>query len=578
MTIFPVARSEGAGDSPACVSARESDRAWTIVAALMLAAMLTSFSVVAADPTDSELPTSYAVPDDGAAPFSLNDNPLAHDPGFNSGNYFADAFSGSSSNYYLGRKLVRLANGDVIVAGLVPKVGGTNVPGRFHLGLVRYNSAGQRVAWTNPGGNGHFGNQYITFAYANVDDPGVTEVVDIVASDTAQGRFYVLLNYQYGDVTSVAVAAFTFAGAFVDIKFAFETPAHETGAGLVYYREGFGETYKLAVIGTRFETTKGRPVYRRYDVSGSSMVSEEGPRDIHPTTGPCSTNIQTGGCTATAVTSVQWSAFEWLPPRIYVAGVVTRNLNPDDTDFFVTRIMGGPAAGAGFWDASFGTGGTREVAFDVGGNLRDHVTGVAARRGGPDPAQPLGNNTGDEIYVVGQVAQACTPGIGIAAFNHNGTSADFGAFGKQRFGGQALPCNQYLFESADYANAVVYDNDRLVIVGFSAYERICVPIGSPCEDGVDPMMAIVRGRDGWVQEHRDFPVQPGNRVRHGGLYDVVAGGGGYTATGDDRYFATDPNVPGRQEFTTARFRLDRIFGNGLDCGSGFPDPNPAGCN
>src|SRR5690606_27218489 len=323
-------------------------------------------------------------------------------------------------------------------------------------------------------------------------------------------------------------------------------------------------------------TTKGRPVYRRYNAG--TLAAETAAQDIHPASGPCSTTIQSGGCIATAVTSVQWTAFEWLPPRIYVAGVITHNLTPDDTDFFVTRIKGGTGTGVGSWDPSFGSGGTRAVLFDVGGNKRDYVTGVAARRGGPDPSQPLGNNTGDEIYVVGQVAQACTPGIGIAAFNHNGTPATFGTGGKLRFGGQNVPCNQVLFESADFANAVIYDNDRLVIAGFSVYERICFPIGSPCEDAVDPMLAIVRARDSVVQEIRDFPVQPGNRIRHGGLYDVVVGNGGYTVTGDNRYFDSDPVRPGRQEVITGRFRLDRIFGNGVDCNNGWPAQVFPGCS
>jgi hypothetical protein len=553
---------------------RHSLRSMAGAMALIVFSLLVGLPAIAFDGRTGDVVVSNSPGE--PVPFALSDVPVAHDSSFNGGSYFGDAFAGPTSNYYLGRKLVRLGNGDVIVAALVPHTTGSNVAGRWNLGLVRYNSAGQRVAWANPGANGHFGNQYIVTP--NLQIAAYTEVVDIVASETAQNRFYVMLNTIAQDGTAgVNIIAFDYQGAFQGAVSPFlNLPGSQTGAGLVYYRQGFGETYKLVVIGTRFDNGKGRPIYLRMNAFG--FASETGVEDIHPTVGPCSTNTQTGGCIATAVTSVQWSAFEWLPPRIYVAGVITRNLAPDDTDFFVTRIKGGTGTGVGAWDPSFGTGGTQSALFDVGGNLRDYVTGVAARRGGPDPAQPLGNNTGDEIYVVGQVAQACTPGIGIAAFNHNGTPADFGAFGKQRFGGQALPCNQYLFESADYANAVIYDNDRLVIVGFSAYERVCLPPGSPCEDGVDPMIAIVRGRDGLIQEHRDFPVQPGQRIRHGGLYDVVIGGGGYTVTGDNRYFNSDPNVPGRQEVTTARFRLDRIFGNGLDCGGGFPDPNPAGCN
>lgn len=550
---------------------------------VMAAAVVVTLGALS-PPTSAQAPVAptHAPPDKAIATESSpvttaasTDDPLAHDRGFAGGNFFGDAFAGSPSNYNLGRRLVRLPNGDVVSAGLVAHVGASNTVGR-NLGLVRYNSAGQRIAWTNPGSGGHFSNQYIITP--NQANASYTEVVDIVATATAQDRIFVLLNTDTpGGNKNINIIAFGFDGSFRGAVSPFlNTPGDKTGAGLVYYREGLAETYKLVVIGTRFDTTKGRVIYRRMNAAGFDY--ETAVQDVHPTNGPCSVNIQTGGCIATSVTSVTWSAFDWLPPRIYVAGVTTHNSDPNATNFFVTRIIGGNNTGVGYADSSFGTGGTREVLFDVVPNGRDYATGVAARRGPPDPSQPLGNNTGDEVYVVGQVAQQCTPGIGVAAFNHNGTPADFGTGGKLRFGGQDAPCNQFLRESADFAHAVVYDGDRLVIAGMSVYEPFCLP-GNTCEDNVDPMMAIVRGRDAVIQEHRDFPVQPGGRNRHGGLYDVVVTGAGtYAVTGDGRFPASHATYPGGQEFITTRLQLDRIFANGTDCGGGYPAPSWPGCN
>lgn len=502
-----------------------------------------------------EPPGSNATTNDPYAVSSLTDMPIAQDPGFNSGFYFGDAFSNTDSNYIRGRKIARLANGDVVVAGLVAHIGAVNTAGN-NLGLVRYNSAGQRVPWANPGASGHYNNEYIVIP--NQATAGYTEIVDILATGAPQNRILVLINLtdsQGG--RSVMLRSFDYNGTAHAPLFNVLTTGgqHSTGAGLVYYREG--EDYKVAVIGTRFDTTKGRIVYRRFRVV-PGFADETGVRDVHTTVGPCSTSIQTGGCIATAVTSVGWSAGAWLPPRIYVAGVTTHNSDPNANDFFVTRLVGGDNTGVGYADGSFGSGGTQRVWFDAGGNNRDYATAVVAI-GGPD-----GLNSTDLVYVVGQVAQTCSPGIGIAAFNHNGTpAAAFGTGGKLRFGGTDIACSGSLLKPGHFAHAAVQTLGRsLVIAGMATRRPICVPPGG-CEDEVDPMLAVVRMSDGAVQELRNFPVQPGNRVRHGAFYGIVASGTGmFTATGDDRYFATHPNFPGRQEVVTGRFKLDRIFGNG----------------
>lgn len=495
---------------------------------------------------------------------AVSDYPLAHDKGFNNGNWYGDAFAGSSSNYNLGQRIVRLANGDVVVAGVVAAVGATNAHGN-NLGLVRYNSAGVRVAWANPGGFGHYDKNYII--YPNTTGADISGVADMVVGGN---RIFLLLNRTLSSgARTTQLKSFTLDGvsdAPVDNPL-LKNGQENTGAGLVYYQHNLATespAYKLAVIGTRFENGMGRPVYRRYAVTGYIASADTGVQDIHPAgLGDCSTTIQTGGCIATAVTSVGWISGNWLPPRIYVTGVRTWNLHPDDTDYFVTRIIGGDGTGVGYWDSSFGTGGTRSLAWDVAGNNRDYATAIVAYRTDT-------NNTSDRVYAVGQVAQTCTPGIGIAAFNHNGTAyTGIGAGGKLLFGGSPGNCGQYIFRGADYANAATvggyYANSAtIVIAGMSTWWPCLIGSCGGVEVNVDPMLAVVSADNGAILEQRDFPVQPGGRIRHGGLYDIINDGGKYVTTGDDRYFNTAPNYPGRQEFVTARFVLDRIFGNGFE--------------
>lgn len=540
-----------------------------------LFALALPFAAVSA-PTDDPLPGSAPAPlDPGSpiSPFSLDDDLLAHDPGFNSGAYFRDSFAGAEGHRNVGWKIARFGNGDVVAAGLVAHVGApANSVGRS-LGLVRYNSAGQRVAWSAPGVYGHYNNEYVM-------DPKTiagwyTKVIDIVVSETAQDRIYVLVDSSpNGLIPRATISVWTHAGRYITSTNAFPNLSeHSYGAGLVYYRQGLGSDYKLAVIGTRFEGGKGRIIYRRMKAD-DALTDETGVRNVHSAgVGECSTTIQTGGCIATAVTSLQWTAFEWLPPRIYVTGLVTHNSDPEGGDMFVTRLIGGDSTSVGYADGTFGSGGTRRVWFNAGGTNRDYPTAVAATRG----AGAVNNN--DEVYIVGHVAQRCTYGIGVAAFNHDGTPATFGTGGKLRFGGQdAANCSSFVRESADLAHTMIYDADRLVIAGMSVYEPfLCIP-GQVCEDNVDPMLAIVRARDGLIQEHRDFPIQPGGRTHHGAFYGIARSGTGtYTLTGDARFPANHPASPGGQQYLTARFRLDRIFGNGLDCDTAYPFPPRPGC-
>lgn len=78
------------------------------------------------------------------------------DPTFNGGNFYEDAFAGDSTQLdasFEGGKIVRLANGDVVLAAVVRHpYASVSTDGAFELGFVRYNAAGVRVPWPNPQG------------------------------------------------------------------------------------------------------------------------------------------------------------------------------------------------------------------------------------------------------------------------------------------------------------------------------------------------------------------------------------------------------------------------------------------
>lgn len=106
--------------------------------------------------------------------------------------YRPDQFSGNSNGIYRGRAAARLENGDVVVVG---DIQGGGVSTARNLGIVKYNSRGQRVAWSNvPSQFSLFNNQYIRFP--NTDPWGNTRTVVAVHDVHVRGDdIYVLMTF-----------------------------------------------------------------------------------------------------------------------------------------------------------------------------------------------------------------------------------------------------------------------------------------------------------------------------------------------------------------------------------------------
>lgn len=111
----------------------------------------------------------------------LDEEPYAADPAFAGGQYFLDDFwanPASPTNYFQGRKVARLSNGDIVVAAMVKNPNGNQTNGLWNIGLVRYNAAGtQRVPWPNGGIYAHVDGEYIV--YPKINDAAVGWIQDI---------------------------------------------------------------------------------------------------------------------------------------------------------------------------------------------------------------------------------------------------------------------------------------------------------------------------------------------------------------------------------------------------------------
>lgn len=73
--------------------------------------------------------------------------PSVPDKSWNNGLFYVDRFAAPSNHNVVSERMVLLGNGDVVVAGRVTYASPLNTSGPMWMGLVRYNAAGQRVAW-----------------------------------------------------------------------------------------------------------------------------------------------------------------------------------------------------------------------------------------------------------------------------------------------------------------------------------------------------------------------------------------------------------------------------------------------
>ncbi len=527
---------------------------------LSLAVLASSTMVAAQD---------FNQPDSADTPWSVTSSaPYIADPSFNDGLYLAEPYTGPTANSQLGRKIARLSNGDVVAAGLASKFDGAlgNLP--INLLLTRYNTAGQRVAWTNPGVNGHQFNLWVVFP--NTNDPAfATAIKDVLDIKVFGDRIFVLVDrrFQGGNDIDSYIYVFGTDGAFVTTMCVACTGLSEYSGGMDFRSSlTFPETITVGVTASTFNGV-WRPTFR------SGTLNANGTITFNPVVFPnpgnyCPTNR---GCILRSI-ALGGRNGQGAGTKFYLAGTRQSNI-PDDNawDFLVMAVNfdGSPVN-------SFGGSGVTTVPFDDGGDDYDdaHSINVSTSFFGSSP---------DSIYVTGFVDRTCKDGFGVVKLNDTGgLDHSFGSFdsvlghtGKLIIGGAKPPpgsnCSVFFSTSASYANDAVLDGGKLAIAGFTVYPPgvFCIP-GNPCpEDDIDGMISVIDTAHGDIESFRTYSYTDtvnGSRSRHSGFWGIAATiNGSFTATGDVRFFQTAAGQPsGAQQFGTLRVSSDRIFANGFE--------------
>lgn len=494
---------------------------------------------------------------------SLDEDPFVFDTEFHGGIPYADRFGGSDADTkdQHGRKLLRLDNGDVVVAGLVQAVGATQnqANGSFNIGLVRYDAAGQRVAWSNPTMQyAHSSKQYLV--YPNTTMAGYRAIVDLKERN---GRIYVAAKqYFSSDTTHIQLLVFGLDGSFIANYSSSAFSDFVDSGGLVFYRDGAGGADKMILAYTSYQSGAVSVSLRRFTLTVGGMQADpmfgsNGAVDlpvkgcVSPANTPVDCAATVHGVAASYGTGTPTSG---VKPKIYIGGDYQRFfLSDKGWDLMVMKV---DVEGA--LQTDYGIAGIARVAFDVstGPTQDDRARGIALET----RVIPIGQilTYKDYVYVAAAVDKKCHAGIGVAALDHGGQlRADFGDGGKRVFGGANGPfCPA---GALDTPRALTRNGDRLAIVGKSTFcPGVCLAGSAD-----DPMLAIVRTSDGALTEWRDHPVRASDGTRLGGgqFFDVVAGADGtFTAAGSLRDAGNDR----RYMLQTIRLRADRIFGDGFE--------------
>lgn len=479
------------------------------------------------------------------------------DPAFAAHGYGLDRFSDSGAKNYYGRKIARLDNGDIVAAGLVPRLGSSTSD---QLGLVRYTAAGRRIAWTSVDPLwARYSNQYIVYPNGAAGQP-TGAFVSVVGLQERDGTLYVMANEQAvdGGVHPI-VMAFSQSGSFKGWWFNYPAGGNQKpGTGFTIVSS------KLLVLGADPNPsdvpTRPQMWMSRFTINGDGGLSAD--QDFG------SQGIATYRASACQVAATSFPC-DTYPAAIAPTGTLTQLTSPK---FYVIASAKGPGQpdfttivmrfnGNGSRDTSFGFNtnlgyDTAGIDFDDGGDNADIAVAIRTTSHLVVPAQIV-----EDIYVVSKVSRALQSGIGVARLDGSGALvAGFGTGGTVLFGGCGTggsaggDCTFGNVEEVPFA--LTLSRGTLGIAGwfqgFAGTDHLYTY----------PMFAAVAASNGAIENLSSYPITVGNVLGDSVFYDVVANGDGtFSMTGDVR----DPANSGNLSYLIARLQPhDFIFRNGVD--------------
>lgn len=481
------------------------------------------------------------------------------DPSWHYGGLHApDGFEFEAKDYN-GQKLVQLGNGDVVIAGEIPKPFGSSFPDTYlSLGLVRRNAAGHNVSWTNPGPYGNSGNHYIILPplVSGATTLYLQQVKDLIVYD---GLLYVLADTRTSTgFRQVNIYVFGTDGSYkgtTAVDNTFSDTRERWGSALAAYTINpsvFPSTTALLYIGRRQAGDVENIVFRRYNVTNAGVMTAQTDA-IRPAIPSCPASrhcsaydIELGGRTGLALSS---------PPRVHIAGSVLYSGTWYSYVTDIDPVDGNATGGDRFY---YGPADSRGRALAVGRN-----NGDAAR---------------DDLYLVAEIDRVCRDGAVVSAFSDGALTRKW----TRHIGGStATSLCQTLNPRTVVPRATALQGDRLAIAGMGYYTPLCLTPGACPEDVVDGFAAVLNANDGTLispDSTADLPAPiyypyrstpSGPRERHSGFKGIVGtGNGSFTVAGDVRYpdpYETPPSLSGKRRFTSLRIiEQTDLFSNGFE--------------
>lgn len=494
----------------------------------------------------------------------------APDWSFNAGQYYADTFAGSPENYYRGQRIVRLPDGDVVVAAMVPRRDGQ----AYALGLVRYSDSGVRRSWANPGSFGVSGNTHII--YDPVSTP-LRAVVNVQDLQLWGDRLFVLLDVGLGPQLPLDEPGLSYVSSAIDVvvfrtdgAWQSATPIRQSAAAPAAqsFRAGGIELFvpdplasppqlHLAYGGTGLYSGEARAEYARYSVSAGSVITNLLPA-VTPNPGNRCNSSQ--DCEIRAI-ALGGRPGPRLPPRVYLGG--WHHTADGATDF----LLLGLASDTGSARIGFGSdlSGGATVNFPFSDIPVDTGRVLSVLVGS-------GSSNEDQIFLAGEITARCSNGAAVVKFLASGIpDTGFGSEGNgtvRWYPPDAAPEQP----SCALPNSLIRLRGGMVVADGRiavAAQRERGPASPGMENDYDGLLTLVDPDSGAIVSNSLIRYEEaGVRKRHSAFSDLVAAGPGrYVATGNTRFRHSDASLPplqrGKWQAASVGLSPDRLFADGF---------------
>lgn len=507
----------------------------------------------------------------------LDDDPFVPDGQFNDGYPVVETFHTPEDFDRPGRRVLRMNNGDLVVAADI------QLSGQFGAGssiaLARYLPDGRPMHWENASGSDMVSDGMALVWPASVDGfPG--NAIEHRVLDLKQIGNRILVLYARTHPTPVnhqiMLEVFDHWGGRMSSSVIQSVPVLPRAAEMAPYRTqvltpGADPIDRILIA---MPVNVGSSQSPQWQLGVARYIFADAQADPAPDNAfnagqssrlyslPASCSNHAGASHGDDLkVAISGSLFihtipAGVSPRLYLANTLTRN---GQDDVGVLAINGSNSAPITSFGNNTCNSGFRIVSFNDGGNDNDRAAGIAVVMQG-SPSVPV-------IHVMASVARDCAAGVGIAKLHENGAyDLSFGSFGQLVVGGSGFvdSNNACLATRLTHTPAALtrLQGNRVAIVG--TRRSIGLPIPPPAVASDNPFVAIVDADAGMVGELRSLPVRAdadSGRIGDGSFYDLVAdGANGLAAVGevsDER----DPN--GWLRATVIRLVADRLFGDGF---------------